>query len=193
MSGEIYCPHCEADQLEFWEWIDPEPDDQLATCEKCEKPFLVSVEDYVPTFSAREVTDDWNSPDDEERDNLARFERDLEGHRLTLVSWTEKCETWRLGREGTGCMSTAITFTPWGIVLQGDFTPGSVGNMTMGYGRSWFLGGGFGSDYLAGKFGIKRTDRTGRAAIMAIQRAFAREFARNGKKAVEIHRLDRMK
>ena len=52
----------------------------------------------------------------------------------------------------TRCMSTLLTFTPEGIVLQGDLTPGHHGMVSaIGYGLDWFAGP-LGESYLCGKF-----------------------------------------
>jgi hypothetical protein len=58
-----------------------------------------------------------------------------------------------LRKPGEGrMMSCLITFTPEGIVLQGDLTPGRTGNVSVpGYGLDWFAGQ-LSEDYLCEKF-----------------------------------------
>lgn len=77
----------------------------------------------------------------------------LSGHVLETVLESEKVSAYYLKRPGQGrMMSTLILFTPEGIVLQGDLTPGQNGSVsTFGYGRDWFSGQLSGS-YLCEKF-----------------------------------------
>lgn len=77
----------------------------------------------------------------------------LSEHVLETVLESEKISAYYLKRPGQGrMMSTLILFTPEGIVLQGDLTPGQNGNVsTYGYGRGWFSGQLSGS-YLCEKF-----------------------------------------
>lgn len=61
-----------------------------------------------------------------------------------------------LGTPGTRRMSTLITFTPEGIVLQGDLTPERNGSISAhGYGAKWFAGE-LSESYLCSKFIEKR-------------------------------------
>jgi len=82
-----------------------------------------------------------------------RMEADLKDHVLEQVLDTEKFQSFYMKRPGGGrVMSTLITFTPEGIVIQGDLTPGRHGNVScLGYGLGWFRGQLSGS-YLAEKF-----------------------------------------
>ncbi len=82
-----------------------------------------------------------------------QMEESLKGHTLEQVLDTEKFQAFYMKRPGGGrCMSTLITFTPEGIVIQGDLTPGHHGNVScLGYGLGWFRGRLSGS-YLAEKF-----------------------------------------
>jgi hypothetical protein len=77
----------------------------------------------------------------------------LKNHVLELLSQTETVSAWYLKRPGkTRMMATLITFTPEGIVLQGDLTPGQNGNVSVGgYGIGWFSGDKS-EDYLCEKF-----------------------------------------
>lgn len=77
----------------------------------------------------------------------------LKDHVLVPVLETNQVQAFYLKRPGEGrMMSTLITFTPEGIVLQGDLTPGSYGNVsTFGYGREWFSGQ-LSEGYLCEKF-----------------------------------------
>lgn len=89
----------------------------------------------------------------------------------------ERVQCWLLRRREDLMLSTAITFTPWGIVLQGDLTPSTIGDVSRsGYGVGWF-GGQLGGDYLCGKFGLDSESAAG-CWLIAIQRAFAREYAK---------------
>lgn len=77
----------------------------------------------------------------------------LKDHVLEQILDTEKFQAFRMKRPGHGRnMSTLITFTPEGIVIQGDLTPGRNGNVScIGYGLGWFRGR-LSKDYLAEKF-----------------------------------------
>jgi hypothetical protein len=65
-----------------------------------------------------------------------------------------------LRKPGEGrMMSCLITFTPEGIVIQGDLTPGRNGNVSvLGYGLDWFAGQ-LSEDYLCEKFLERRFSR----------------------------------
>lgn len=90
----------------------------------------------------------------------------LAEHVLETVLESEKISAYYLKRPGQGrMMSTLILFTPEGIVLQGDLTPGQNGNVSaLGYGRGWFSGRLSGG-YLCEKFLNKvfRPDKAKRA------------------------------
>ncbi len=77
----------------------------------------------------------------------------LKDHVLEQVLDTEKFQAFFMKRPGDGrMMSTLITFTPEGIVIQGDLRPGRNGNVSCGgYGLGWFRGR-LSEDYLAEKF-----------------------------------------
>ena len=79
--------------------------------------------------------------------------QDLKNHVLEQVLDTEKFQAFRMKDPGQGrIMSTLITFTPEGIVIQGDLAPGRNGNVSCGgYGLGWFRGR-LSEDYLASKF-----------------------------------------
>ena len=72
---------------------------------------------------------------------------------LEQVLDTEKFKAFYMKRPGGGrVMSTLIMFTPEGIVIQGDLTPGFHGNVScLGYGLGWFRDQ-LSEDYLAEKF-----------------------------------------
>ena len=77
----------------------------------------------------------------------------LKDHILVPLEVGEKVHAYYLRKPGEGrIMSTLIVFTPEGIVLQGDLTPGRNGNVsTFGYGPKWFSGQLSGG-YLCEKF-----------------------------------------
>ena len=77
----------------------------------------------------------------------------LAGHVLEQVLDTEAFKAFKLRKPGDGrMMSTLITFTPEGIVIQGDLTPETNGTVSCyGYGLKWFSGR-LSEDYLCGKF-----------------------------------------
>ena len=77
----------------------------------------------------------------------------LKNHVLEVVLDSEKIQAYYLKEPGQGrMMSTLILFTPEGIVLQGDLTPGRFGNVSAyKYGRAWFAGF-LSEDYLCEKF-----------------------------------------
>ncbi len=79
--------------------------------------------------------------------------QDLKNHVLEKILDTDKFQAFRMKDPGQGrSMSTLITFTPEGIVIQGDLTPGRNGNVSCrGYGVGWFRGR-LSEDYLAEKF-----------------------------------------
>jgi len=63
----------------------------------------------------------------------------LANHRLVELVRTTEAVVFSLQREGTRNMSTMITFTREGIVLQGDLTPQTYGSVSAkGYGERWF-------------------------------------------------------
>ena len=83
-------------------------------------------------------------------------EIDFSKHILEEYLRCTGCVMFSLKRPGTRCMSTLITFTPEGIVLQGDLTPSHFGNVSaIGYGEAWLRGNCSGS-YLCEKFLTKR-------------------------------------
>lgn len=77
----------------------------------------------------------------------------LAEHVLCPVLDSGNFKAFYLKRVGEGrMMSTLIVFTPEGIVLQGDLTPGRNGNVsTLGYGVGWFSGQ-LSEGYLCEKF-----------------------------------------
>lgn len=79
--------------------------------------------------------------------------KDLKDHVLEQILDTEKFRAFRMRQPGQGrIMSTLITFTPEGIVIQGDLTPGRNGNVScLGYDIGWFRGR-LSEGYLAEKF-----------------------------------------
>jgi hypothetical protein len=82
----------------------------------------------------------------------AMYLKELADHQLTVICDHEKVKCYRMGKPGTGIMSTYITSTPCGIVLQGDFTPQRNGSTsTRGYDLDWFAGASS-TGYLAEKF-----------------------------------------
>lgn len=65
---------------------------------------------------------------------------------------TDLIQSYYLKKPGGRCMSTLLTFTPEGIVLQGDLTPERNGSVSaLGYGLKWFLGE-LSEGYLCEKF-----------------------------------------
>jgi hypothetical protein len=83
---------------------------------------------------------------------LSMYMKDLENHVLTCLCDTEHVQCYRMGKPGTGTMSTYVTFTPAGICLQGDFTPKQNGSVSSrGYGVDWFSGE-LGGSYICEKF-----------------------------------------
>jgi hypothetical protein len=85
------------------------------------------------------------------KDNVQR----LENHYLEVVERTPNVEMYYLREPNQGrMMSTLIVFTPEGIVVTGDLSPGSgAGGVTSwpGYGIDWFAGR-LDYAYLAEKF-----------------------------------------
>ena len=81
--------------------------------------------------------------------------KDMSGHVLVpLLNESGFC-AYKMWKPGTNILSTLITFTPCGIVLQGDLTPERNGSASRGYGEEWFSGDLY-PDYLAEKFLQKR-------------------------------------
>eukprot|EP00831_Metopus_contortus_P039769 TRINITY_DN31148_c0_g1_i1.p4 TRINITY_DN31148_c0_g1~~TRINITY_DN31148_c0_g1_i1.p4 ORF type:complete len:199 (+),score=35.37 TRINITY_DN31148_c0_g1_i1:1431-2027(+) len=78
--------------------------------------------------------------------------KDMSGHVLVpLLNESGFC-AYKMWKPGTNILSTLITFTPCGIVLQGDITPERNGSVScLGYGERWFSGE-LSPDYLAEKF-----------------------------------------
>jgi hypothetical protein len=81
----------------------------------------------------------------------------LKDHVLVWLDAGKDVKAAYLKKPGEGrMMSCLITFTPEGIVIQGDLTPGRLGNVSMqGYGLEWFAGP-LSEDYLCEKFLEKR-------------------------------------
>lgn len=85
--------------------------------------------------------------------------KDLEKHGLRILCDTrgvpgqDRFLIVRLAEPGTRDMSVQLTFTPEGIVIQGDFTPGNSNGVCSkaGYGARWFSDD-LSVDYLAEKF-----------------------------------------
>ncbi len=77
----------------------------------------------------------------------------LERHALVPILDTPKFQSFYMKRPGEGrIMSMLITFTPEGIVIQGDMTPGHHGNVScLGYGLGWFRSR-LSEDYMCTKF-----------------------------------------
>ncbi len=77
----------------------------------------------------------------------------IKDHALVQIIDSEKFKSFYMKRLGKGrIMSTLITFTPEGIVIQGDLTPGRNGNVScLGYGLGWFRSR-LSEDYLCEKF-----------------------------------------
>lgn len=78
--------------------------------------------------------------------------KSLEPMELVIVMETEQVQSYYIKQPKTRMMSTLVTFTPEGIVLQGDFTPEHNGSAScIGYERAWFAGQ-LSPEYLASKF-----------------------------------------
>jgi len=88
----------------------------------------------------------------ERESTLSRFRKDFKNHQLTILAETENVLCVRIGRPNTRINSTQITFTPEGIVIQGDWCPcGNGVCSTFGYGKEWFAKS-LSWSYLAEKF-----------------------------------------
>lgn len=90
----------------------------------------------------------------------------LKDHILEPLEIGQKVQAYYFKRPGQGrMMSTLILFTPEGIVLQGDLTPGQNGNVScLGYGSGWFSSQ-LSEDYLCSKF---------------LSKVFVRDYAERG-------------
>jgi hypothetical protein len=77
----------------------------------------------------------------------------LKNYVLVPLQGGKDIQAFYLKKPGDGrMMSTLILFTPEGIVLQGDLTPGRNGNVSvLGYGVGWFASD-LSEDYLCEKF-----------------------------------------
>ena len=77
----------------------------------------------------------------------------LEHHTLKQILDTPKFQSFYMEIPGKGRnMSQLLTFSPEGITIQGDLTPGRNGNVScLGYGIGWFRGR-LSEDYLCEKF-----------------------------------------
>ena len=85
-----------------------------------------------------------------------QYAESLAGHELTVVADTPLVKCFRMAKPGTRVMSVVITFTPEGIVIQGDFTPERNGSVScIGYSLAWFAGR-LGGSYLCEKFLTQR-------------------------------------
>jgi hypothetical protein len=83
---------------------------------------------------------------------VAMHLKSLEAMELVTVVETEQVQAYYIKQLGTRIMSTLVTFTPEGIVLQGDFTPEQNGTVSCrNYGCDWFAGQ-LSSAYLCEKF-----------------------------------------
>lgn len=85
--------------------------------------------------------------------SLQDYRRMLAQHVLEPVEVGQKVSAYYLRKPGGGLMeSTLIVFTPEGIALMGDVTPGKNGDVSCrGYGAEWFAGASSHS-YLCEKF-----------------------------------------
>lgn len=89
-------------------------------------------------------------------DDIAIELKQFEQHALFCICDTERVKSFYMRRHETGIMRCLITFTPEGIVIQGDITPERNGSVScIGYGLDWFAGP-LGETYLCQKFLTKR-------------------------------------
>jgi hypothetical protein len=100
----------------------------------------------------------------------------LKDHVLIPLDAGKDMKAFYLKKPGEGrMMSTLIVFTPEGIVIQGDLTPGQNGNVScFNYGLDWFRGD-LSEGYLCGKFletsfSREGTDENIREAIISKRR-----------------------
>ena len=88
-------------------------------------------------------------------DHASRVQRllgEMKGHQLTSVCATLAVKSYRMATPNERAFSVLVTFTPEGIVLQGDITPTRYGTCSCtGYGLDWFAKP-MEEDYLAEKF-----------------------------------------
>lgn len=83
---------------------------------------------------------------------VTRLLEEMKEHALVIVEEGPNIRAYYMKKPGTRIMSTLITFTPEGIVLQGDLTPEHHGSVSaIGYGRDWFAGQ-LSPSYLCEKF-----------------------------------------
>jgi len=76
-------------------------------------------------------------------------------HTLTVLVETELVQCYRLGKPGTGIDSVQLTFTPAGIAIQGDWTPGHYGVVSArNYTARWLARSS--GPYLCSKFYVHR-------------------------------------
>lgn len=80
-----------------------------------------------------------------------QIKESFKDHVLQEVSSGEKIKAFYLKRPNTRSESCLILFTPEGIVITGDMTPGRGAVSAFGYGLDWFVSE-LGWDYLASKF-----------------------------------------
>lgn len=87
----------------------------------------------------------------------AFYHERLKDHVLEVICDHEKVKCFRLcPPDRSNCMSTYITFNPYGIMLNGDLTPGTKGNVSScGYGVGWFSGH-LSVGYLLEKFDLEK-------------------------------------
>jgi len=85
-------------------------------------------------------------------ERIAQVRERLTEHTLDELTPPDgKVRSFRMSKPGTRIDSTLITFTPEGIAIQGDLTPGTNGAVSRGKSLAWFAGE-LGYDYLAEKF-----------------------------------------
>lgn len=75
----------------------------------------------------------------------------LRDHVLEEIPAGERIKAFYIKEPGTRMGSSLILFTPEGIAIMGDLTPGRGAMSVYGYGLSWFASE-LGEDYLCGKF-----------------------------------------
>lgn len=84
------------------------------------------------------------------KSEVEKFKADFKDHVLEEIPAGD-LKAFYLKRPGTRMGSSLILFTPEGIVIAGDMTPGRGALSAFGYGLSWFASE-LGWDYLCGKF-----------------------------------------